>query len=220
MKYAWYEFVNNVEEKHHCLSRIRKSFGEDPDFYSAYLEIPREYNAPMRELKAIKALKAAIRKGRIQLVVIPSFENFYMAEVRTYSVLINLMRSGVCVAIGDPENVQTEEDLFEKCLEAQQECAITVLSIPMITMSECRVSNRSDTPFIRLEEDCDEDDADWYPVRMLYADAVKQYRDTGFYLYRSDVGAWCHVSSFMAEMMIGVYDINSEIMLETVLQCL
>lgn len=165
--YAWYEFVNNVEEKHACLSRIRESFGKDPDFYSAYLEIPLEYNAPMRELKAIKALKAAIRKGKIQTVVIPSFENFYMAEVRTYSVLMNLMRSGVRIAIGEPDNYQTEEDLFEKCLDAQRECVITVLSIPMITMSDCRISSRGDAPFIRLEEDCDEDDAAWYPVRML-----------------------------------------------------
>lgn len=220
MKFAWYEFVSNVEERHLCLSRIKESFGNDPDFYSAYLEITQTYNSPVRELKAIKALKAAIRKGKIQTVVIPSFENIYMAEVRTYSVLMNLMHSGVRIAIGTPDNFQTEEDLFEKCLDAQRECVITVLSIPMITMSDCRIGWSGKTPFVRLEEDCTDADGAQHPTRMLYADAVREFRESGFFLYRSDVGAWCHVSSFMAELMIETYDISNEIMLDSILQSL
>lgn len=220
MKYAWYEFVTNVEEKNLRRGQVLEALEKDPDFYSAYFEIPQEYNAPVREMKAIKALKAAIKKGKIRTVVIPSFENFYMAEIRTYNLLTNLMRAGVRIAIGTADNLQTEEDLFEKCLEAQQECVITVLSIPMITMANCRVERGVSAPFIRLEEDCTEDDDTRFPIRMLYADAVMQYRKSGFYLYRSDVEAWCHVSSFMADMMIDTYNINNEIMTDIILQSL
>ena len=215
MMYACYEFVSNVEEKHIRLSRIKESFGNDPNFYSAYLEIPRKYNAPIRELKAIKALKAAIKKGKIQMVVIPSFDNFYMAEARTYSMLLNLMRSGICIAIENPDNVQTEQDLFEKCLDAQMECVITVLSIPV--MSDCRIAWGGNTPFIRLEEDCTTADDALYPNRMPYADAVERFCDSGFFLYRSDVNSWYHVSSFMAERMLEIYDINKKIIRKNIL---
>ena len=108
--YAYYEFVSNVEDKQTRRNQIRASTFEDPDYYSSYLEIASKYNAPMRELGALKALKAAIRNGKIQTVVIPSFENLYLEEARSHNLLLNFLKNGIQVAVGNPYNIQTEED--------------------------------------------------------------------------------------------------------------
>ena len=174
MKYAYYEFVSSEEEKQSRLKQIRESFGKDPDYYSAYLEIAPRYDAPTSELRALKSLKTAIRKEKIQTVVIASFENFYMAEVHTLNLLLNFMRNGIQVAVGTPSNIQTEDDIYAKYFDAQMECIMTVLSIPMIAEEDCVICCVGDTPFIRLKKECTEEDLRGYHTKMRYADAVKK----------------------------------------------
>lgn len=216
MKYAYYEFVSNEEEKQSRLKQIRESSCKDPAYYSAYLEIAPRYDAPIRELKALKALKAAIRKGKIQTVVISSIENFYMEEAHTLNLLLSFMGNGIQIAFGTPSNIQSEDDIYAKYFDAQMECIITVLSIPMITMKDCRIYCLRDTPFIRLLEDCTEEDLCRYEAKMLYADAVKQYRATGFFFYRSDVKSWYHIRNYIAEQMIESYNLCYKTLFESI----
>ena len=214
--YAYYEFVSNAEEKQARLKQIRASSFEDPAYYSSYLEIAPKYDAPMRELRALKALKAAIRKGKLQTVVISSFENLYMEEEHAFNLLLNLMKNGIQVAVGNPSNLQTEDDLLGKCVDAQMKCIGTILSFPMITMEECRIHFVSDTPFIRLLDDCTQEDQHWYYTEMLYADAVEKYRKTGFFFYRSDVRSWYYIRDYIAEQMIEFYKTAYQILFESI----
>lgn len=125
-----------------------------------------------------------------------------MTEERASCLLLNFIRNGVQLAIGNSYNVLTEEDIYEKCFDAQMECIATVPSIPMITMQECWIYCVNDTPFIRLLEDCTQEDQRWYHTKMLYMDAVEKYQKTGFFFYRSDVKSWYHIRDFMVEQMI------------------
>ena len=44
--------------------------GKHPDYYSSYLEVAPGYNASWNELQALCSLKAAVRRGKIQLLVL------------------------------------------------------------------------------------------------------------------------------------------------------
>ena len=206
MKYAYYEFVPNEEEKRLRLQQLNELAKADPDCYSAYMEIASRYNAPLMELRAMKALKAAIRKGKVDMIVIPSFANLYMEQVRAHDLLLDFLNKGVCIAIGEPQNILSKQDIYDEYDIAQEECVENVLTIPMNAGKKCVVHHSRNDTYLRLVEDCVGESLTLCGVKMLYSDAVKRYQARGFYFYRSDVKSWYHVDANIAAMMIESYE--------------
>jgi len=207
MKFAYYEVVSSQQEKKLRLQEIEESVGKDPDYYSSYLEVAPVYNASWKQLRALCALKAAVRKKKIQLLVIPSLENLHMSENRTVNLLLDFMDKGVQIALENPENIQTEEKILALAQESRLEYINTVLSIPLIRMERCVVQFFGESAFLYLEKDVPKEGCFGYSEKMLFIDAVRKFQDAGFFLYRADMQAWYHIPCYMAAVMIDTYEI-------------
>lgn len=216
MMYAYYEVVSSEEERKCRLKQIKDSVAGDICYYSAYIEVSPRYDAPLRELRAMRSLKAAIKRGRIQTLVISSLENLYMQETHALSVLFDFVEAGVQIALGEPTRVLTENDLFKLAYDAQMEYIMTTLSIPLITMQDCVVHFVGDSAFIHLEEDFPGENHYNHTERMLFIDAVRKFIDIGFFVYRADVQAWYHIPDYMAEAMKESYEIAYKTLYECI----
>ena len=210
MKFAYYEVVSSQEEKKLRLQEIKTSVGQHPDYYSSYLEVAPAYNASWKQLRALCSLKAAVRKEKIQLLVIPSLENLHMSETRAVNLLLDLMDKGVQIALENPENIQTEEKILTLAQESQLEYIYTVLSIPLIRMESCVVHFFGESVFIYLEKDVPKENGFGCSEKMLFIDAVRKFQDAGFFLYRADMQAWYYIPCYMAAVMIDAYEFADE----------
>lgn len=207
MKFAYYEVVFSREEKERRLQEIKASMRENPDYYSSYLEVAPGYNASWNELRAMCSMKSAVRRGKIQLLVIPSLENLHMEETRAVYLLLDLMAKGVKIALRNPKNIQTKEMILDLAWESQLECIYTVLIIPLITMEHCVIHFLGQSAFIYLEQDAPKRDYSFGRVEnLLFIDAVRKFQKTGFFFYRSDVQACYHIPDYMAAVMIDCYE--------------
>jgi len=205
MKYAYYEVVATQEEKERRLQELQRSVGSDPNYFSAYLEVAPPYDAAWKSLRAMCSMKAAVRRGSFQVLVIPSLLNLQMSESRAVRLLKELMDKGVQIALGAPENLQTEESIRAMAEEARMEYLYTVLSVPLITMESCELHYFGESAFVYLEKDVPEKHYFQHTEKMLFIDLVRKFLDTGFFLYRSDMQSWYHISADMALELEGLY---------------
>lgn len=202
MNYAYYEVVSTEEEKQERLRQILAEAGNDPHYFSAYIDVTTRYNCPWSFLKSMQSLKTAVRRGRVQILVIPSLQKLYMHEYRALSFLLSLMQQGVQIAVGTPSDIQTEEALLDLVVESQVYYVQTQVFLPLAFISDCIVYHSG--KYCRIHLSRDTPDAFSYQTKthMSLPKAVITYRSTGFYLYRSDVKGWYSVSPDLADFML------------------
>ena len=213
MKYAYYEAAATEEEKQARLAGIKAAARTDPDYYSAYLEVAPAYDAPLYKRKALNSLKAAIKRGKVEKVVISSLENLAMEELTAAYLLEEL---GVPVALGDPGNVLSREDIERLVFESQESFLMTKLAVPLITMDYCYVWKIGGRACVSLETEHWPQSRNRAGERMTLIEAVEKNLQEGFYLFREDVMAWYFVPDYLAERMKALYEIGNETLLESI----
>ena len=202
MKYADYATAPTVEQGEALRSLLRKDAASDSDLYSIYIDVAPEYNDPLQKRRGWCNLQAAIRRGKVQVVVIQSMENLYVSEARGYFMLKRLMERGVQIAHKHPRNTLTEDSLMKLATESQLEYFVKNLAVPLITMDDCLVHDGFSSGFICLGTD-----PSVHPYfsgrhkTMSFPDAVQEYKDNGFFLYRPDKNGWYHVDPVFAGVM-------------------
>lgn len=218
MKYAYYEVVKTEKEKKARLDEWKEQKKTDKSFHTVYIEVAPLYSNLHIERQAMMSLKKAVQNKTVQLVVIHSLDNLYMEEEYAYGFLSGLIDNGAKIAIGYRSNIKTDQELRQLCYDAKENYVMDELSVPLITMEECYVDERFEWPFILMEKDFDveDDNKDCYE-KMFLCDAVKKYRDTGFFLYRADVDDWYRIQGYMVDMMQEIYDISYKIMMESIM---
>lgn len=201
MKYAYYATAPSQEQKESFLWMLGKHTAGDETFYGVYIDVAPEYNGALQDRRAWRSLQAAARKGRIQIVVIQSIDNLSMGEIRAYSMLKRLMAHGVQIALKYPQSILSDDELFKLAVEAQADYFMEELAVPLLTMEDCLVHAPYATPFICLGTDPTTHDFFRESEIMCFADAVEKYKETGFYLYRTDREGWYHISDVFAQEM-------------------
>lgn len=213
MKYAYFEVVKNADEKKARQLELKHRTKEDENYYSSYIQIAEWYNSLLYECTALKSLKAAIRKGKVNIVVVPGIQGLSMQPMYAYCFLCKLAETGVSIAFGSPENIQTPDNLIAALCEAEDEYIYISLFIPMFTMEYCYV-NRF---FVYLEKDIDQlgERLSYYEKRF-FIDVVRERSKYGFDIYDSDNDAFYHISEFMAERMQNMFDIGYQTLSESI----
>ena len=213
MKYAYFEVVKNEEEKKARQLELKHRAKEDENYYSSYIQVAEDYNSSLYECTALKSLKAAIRKGNVNIVVVPGIQGLRMQPMNAYCFLCKLAETGVSIAFGYPENIQSPNDLIAALCDAEDEYIYNSLFIPMFTMEYCYASRFS----VYLEKDIGQlgEKISYYKKR-LFIDVVRERSKCGFYIYDSDNDGFYHISEFMAERMQNMFDIGYQTLSESI----
>lgn len=201
MKYAYYSVVPSQEQKEYALWLLGSRTAGDADFYGTYIDVAPEYNGALQDRRAWRSLQAAVRKGKIQTVVIQSFDNLHLGEIRGYSMLKRLMAHGVQIALKCPQRILSDDELLKLAVEEQADYFIEALAVPLLTMEDCLVHYGCSTAYICLGTDPAIHDFFRKSETMCFSDAVEKYMSTGFYLYRTDKKGWYHIDSVFAQEM-------------------
>lgn len=207
MKYAYYEAVSGEEEKLLRLEQLRKNAGKDPGFYKAYLEVAPRYNCPLCELKALRNLRTAIRRGKVGKVVVTDPGNLPMGEDNLSWLLHDFLGRGVRVAFGDPDNVRTGADINRFIREGMLAFVRDRLRGPMETRSPCLVRFVTDTPYVYLEGEFPEKLPARLTRQMTFPEVVEAYEETGFVLFLRDKGGYYRIPGVMTEMIRREYGV-------------
>ena len=207
MKYAYYGAVSGEAEKLICLERIRASVGQDRDYYKTYLEMAPGYNCPVCELKALRNLRAAIRRGKVDKVVILDPRSLAMGEDNLSWLLHDFLGRGVRVAFGDPDNVRTGADINRFIREGMLAFVRDRLRGPMETGSPCLVRFVTDTPYVYLEGEFPEKLPARLTRQMTFPEVVEAYEETGFVLFLRDKGGYYRIPGVMTEMIRREYGV-------------
>ena len=208
MKYAYYVVASNDEQKESFQNALKEQVGGDEDFYAAYIEVAPEYNGALQDRRAWRSLQAAVRKGKIQILVIQDMDNLHMGEYRAYSMLKRLMDRGVQIALKNPRMILSVDELLKLAVQAQADYFMENLAVPLLTMENCLVHAPFGTPFICLGTDPTVHDFFRESKTMCFEDVVEQYQPTGFYLYRTDKKGWYHIDPVFAREMHKFYNEN------------
>lgn len=201
MKYAYYAIVPSQEQKESFLWLLGKRTAGDEAFYGAYIDVAPEYNGALQDRRAWRSLQAAVRKGRIQVVVIQSMDNLSMGEIRAYSMLKRLMAHSVQIALKYPQRILSDDELMKLAVEAQMDYFMKELAVPPLTMDDCLIHNTYSTSYICLGTDTAIHPFFRKSEIMCFSDAVNKYKDTGFFFYRTDRKGWYYIDSVFAEEM-------------------
>jgi len=201
MKYAYYAIVPSQEQKEEFQRLLKERAEGDDNFYSAYIDVAPDYNGPLQERRAWRSLQAAVRKEKLQIVVIQSLDNLYMGEIRAYSVLKRLMTHGVQIALKYPQSILSDDELLKLAVEAQMDYFMKELAVPLLTMDDCLIHNTYSTSYVCLGTDTAIHPFFHKSEIMCFSDAVNKYKDTGFFLYRTDRKGWYYIDSVFAEEM-------------------
>ena len=201
MKYAYYEVVASEEEKKLRKAQILNTNTGD-NFYSAYLEVAPRYDAPDSEKRAIRSLKDAIRRGKVQTVVLPSLENLRISELFAFHLFRYFQDREIRVAFGTPDNIYSPEALDLLLIDSQQKYIDDQLLTAIATREDCYVQEKHGYAHIHLKQDFPGEEPYTQYRIMDFVQAVETYKSVGFYLYRPDISDWYPVSDFMAEQIL------------------
>lgn len=201
MKYAYYATAPSQEQKDGFMSLLGAQTAGHEAFYGAYIDVVTEYNGNIQDWRAWRSLQAAVRKGRIQIVVIQSMENLFMEEIRAYSMLKRLMYHGVQIALKDPQSILSNDELLKLAMETQIDYFFTELVMPLLNLEDCLVHYGYSIAYVCLGTDPDIHPYFLDSETMCFADAVEKYMSTGFYLYRTDKKGWYHIDRVFAQIM-------------------
>ncbi len=213
MKYAYYEAAKDENEKEQRLRAIKDMTKDDPNYYSSYIDVVPRYTGVLSERRSYRSLKAAVRRGAVDIVVIPDMRSLQMQTSDVLYISEQLMRLGARIAFGRPDNIQDSDSLIEECWDVEDEYIDKSLFVPLFTMDDCYVNK----DFVYLDEAClkrENSFASTYHKRT-FIDVVHELRESGFFIYRPDVSSWYHVSSFMAERMIKYFDLFYQTLFES-----
>ena len=217
MKYAYYEVVANEAEKQHRLTQIDTTFASDNDFCGAYLEVAPRYNASNKKKPALLSLLEAVDLGEVQILVLASLENLYMSEENIRKTLNGFLCKGVRIAIGTPGNLQSVKVMSDQLMNSQMDYILDHIHIPLVTMEDCLIRHKKRSAEIYLLRDFPEKKPRPGFEKMTFIDAVNQYQETGFRIFRKDLHAWYPVSPAMAEMMLQIFDTTYETLWDSIL---
>lgn len=201
MKYAYYATLPNQEQKESFLWLLGKRAAGDEAFYGAYIDVAPEYNGAIQQRRAWRSLQAAARKGKIQIVVIQSIENFEMGELRAYSMIKRLMEHGIQIALKEPNKILSDDELLKLAVENQADYFMNELAVPLLTMDDCLVDDGYSATYVCLGTDPNVHAYFRKSESMYFSDALEKYMSTGFYLYRTDKKGWYHIDSVFAQEM-------------------
>lgn len=206
MKFAFYEVVSSESEKKERLRTIKETYGKSPDYFSSYLEVAQIYNASRGSLRALHSMRAAIRKGKIDTVVIKSISNLRMEERRAYELLMTLMDNGINIALREPGKLLTREEIRDLVEYSRLNYIISQLIEPIMDGQMCTVSTCAKSTYIKLLDDEAAAKIPEGDTKMPFIDAVNLNFDRGFYIYRSDIKTWYHINQFMASAIIYLHE--------------
>lgn len=212
MKFGYYDLAADEAEKVDKLRALRAQFGTE---VSPYIEVAPEFHAPMHQRKAMRALMAAVRKGRFQTVLLPSVAALHMHSFRACELLMGFYDKGIQIALGKPDNVLSREQAEAAVWEAEWEYVATNLSVPLITMETCHIRDTGGSAVIYLEKDYRRREG-FMSIQMPLIEAVRTYCEQGFYLYRADVQALYYISKPLAEEMIKICTVGNQTVLESI----
>ena len=201
MKYAYYATAPSQEQKESFLNLLAEQNAGNEAFYGAYIDVVTEYNGNIQDRRAWRSLQAAVRKGRIQIVVIQSMENLSMEEIRAYSMLKRLMNHGVQIALRDQQSILSNDELLKLAMEAKIDYFFEELVVPLLNLEDCLVHCGYSVAYVCLGTDPGIHPYFRDSETMCFVDAVEKYMPTGFYLYRTDKKNWYHIDRVFAQIM-------------------
>lgn len=227
MKKAWYEVVKTEEEKNNKIREFRENRKNYPDVYSVYIDCDIRYDTALSKRNSFRSLMNAVRKKKVDTILIPSMEAFHVSEVYALDTLLKLKKQEITVWIGtEPKgisNLVSEKEIISKMQDLYEEYLTVKVSVPMITMEDCYVSSACSIPFVFLERDKEQAKKRYsYDVKAeegnkkLFADVISESQDKGLFLFRSDVDEWYRIDPYGARILKMIYDINNEIMFEEI----
>lgn len=204
MTYALYEVVSTEAEKEARKQEIRKQKHSDPRLYSAYIDVLPSFGVSRSQRRGMQSLMAAIRKKKFDTLVIPSYENLKMDEHYAIMTLLNIRDMGIQIALEDPKNIQSEQQIVTTLHEAQVAYLTDLLCDPSVVKG-LFVDQRFEPPFVYLEQDNDQDP--WcMRKRMSIPKLIREQDELGFFLYRSDRDDWFFIPPYLMTDLKRMYD--------------
>lgn len=222
MKKAYYEVVKTEEEKLRRDRELREMHKDDSDFYSVYVDCDIKYNEALSNRKSFQALMSAVRRKKVDTILISSFEAFHVSELYALTILLRFKERGVKIQVGTEEsgfsNSVSRDEIISKMYDIYEDYLFTVVSVPMITMAKCFILKRG--PFIFLEKDKEQAEKRYSYAKAengekkLFVDAIEECHNDGFFFFRSDVDEWYHIDACGVEILRSIYKINNDILFE------
>lgn len=221
MKLAVYDVVRTPEEKKLRLADIKAENKNNPDFYSAYIDVAPEYNEAFSDRCGYRSLTRAIREGKVDTVRIPSFERMYMFEGYAFHLMNVLKEKGVraILRLGNDKLTtdMTDAELGMKFEDYIQEYLFTTVSLHAITLEDCFFRS-GPTPRLCLTNDAASVRRGFGQLpgdrQMLFIDALRECENTGFWFYRTDVSGWYYVCAEDVPVLTAAFDELYELMWE------
>ena len=209
-KKAFYAAVRSEAEAVQLMEEVTARYGEEPGFYSAYIDKDIRYNTIVSGRRRYRALRNAVRAGKVDTVLLRSADDLLVAEEYAGTVLINLAKKGVFVIVGEGVTAfstagMSESEIYSKMFDLYLDNLLRVFMAPLTVMEECTLCKSDKRSWIYLISDAEKAENS-YPLsyvrqsaaptekRMILENAVQSCKD-GFYFYRNDIESWYFVES-------------------------
>ena len=200
--YAIYKVVVSNSQKQALKEIFKQLKRADKNFYSGYVEVAPKFDEARSNRRAMMSLEKAVKKGKVDTVVLDSFENLYMNTRYAYNILCRWMDMGVSIALEEPNAIQTEDAIYQKLLNIQKEYLVKNLVIPIITYEKCYVKHFSDSIFIYFEKDFLKRETTAFGYEEACFTEVVEVKEKTLYIYRSDVNGWYRIEQTLLSNLL------------------
>lgn len=214
MKFAYYETAGTEEEKKQRIHQLREAHRGDESYYSAYIDVAPVYDERPYKRRGYISMINAIRKGKMDKVVMPDASKLGMPEIFLYDMIFGLRRKGIAFSVGEGETLFTSDmpdsAIRLKLYEQMMNYLLDDFFIPAFTDENCFISGWK-VPFVYLEKDAEAARGRYSCVyksdrKKPFIDALREYGEQGCWLYRRDLNCWYPVIPDAMQGLVFAYD--------------
>lgn len=233
MKKVFYTAVKTEEDAARLSADITARTGNVPDFYGIYIDSGIDYNTAVSKRRRYKAMMNAVRRGKIDTILIRSMDDLLMSEMYACAVFLRLKEYGVSVIVGKGRQSfstgeMSEHDIIVKMNELYYDYLMLNLTVPVVTLEKCVIHSSCGSAWLYLKEEKEAACARYPYLRsknhmsadrtISFIDAVTECMDSGFYFYRKDADSWYFIDPHGMEFLKYIYEDNYQILLESLMK--
>jgi len=228
MNKAYYCVVKTEEEREKLLKSVKEKYKDDPEYYRTYLDVGVEFDEAMSKRTRYTALRNAMRKGKVDTLILPSFKARHVSELYACNIFLDLKAIGVNVIIEEEKmsfsiGEMSRQEIVDKMTDMYYDFLVETFIVPLITMETCIIYPSMTLPHVYLEKDVEaaemsrpflKAEQKYFPSKKeCLLDIIENRGKNGFWFYCKEVEGWYHVNEYGVEFLKLNYEENMKILL-------